>query len=467
MSLDTELLIAIHKSDFTSSSKILEKFLAERRLDELASSLQSTIIESTDLRIRDHISHFLSIDPVYCAIEVPSFDLLHIVKEAGTRYGAAQQMFDYVGDLIDSRKPALNTNTIRIERAAASAYSVFLPGILQRRVQEIENCKVPYAGPSSHGSGRSKYYIGDLLTTAYGKSIIRSILGSYVQPIIGDEMWNQIAIALRDLGFAPDSMFEEIPFDEWYDHMKSLNAKHAGEIPILHGIPPIDEIDAIRRLVIAIHGVEEIKWRSDIYNFHLETIKNLRTNHYNKELIELLPHLANKPQEIVVKILVNTRDLAAEEILNGFLTSEDSGQRAIAARGLARLNALESPIAASDPRSTDSIDVSELLASTKNAKARRLRISSDLVLLAMSPSPRVKKDLVKILVELYDSDTKEIFFQLLSDPNEEVGLELLAQIEKLPQQLAREILRAALESLHSQVVIDAERRVAELHLELS
>jgi hypothetical protein len=456
------LLIAINRSDFHSSSNLIQEFLSEGITGELASFLHTTLGEKLDLRIRDHVSHYLSIEPGCCALEIPSYDLLDIGKEAGDRYEAATQMFQYVSNLVDSKNRAFNSDAIRIEKAAPSAYSVLLPKILQRRVQEINDCKVPFASSSNQDFGKTKYYVGNLLKTTYGKSIFHTFPRSDVQSVVGETMWNQIASILQDLGFSPDSMYEEVPDSDWYLHVKSLDGKEPKTAATLINMKPTDEIEAIRHLAIIIAGMQN-SLKSVPSLFFFETIKGLRTRHYNKELIELLPNLSSKPQEIIFEILVNTRDPASEDLLNDFLKSKHSWQRIIAARGFARLNALESLISVNDPKEADSIDISELLASTRSVKARQPGISSDLTSLAMCPSPMVKKDLVKILVELYDVETKKILFQLLSDPNDEVGIEVLSQIDKMPPNLAREILRAAIDNPSKRVISIAEDLISDGH----
>jgi hypothetical protein len=120
------------------------------------------------------------------------------------------------------------------------------------------------------------------------------------------------------------------------------------------------------------------------------------------------------------------------------------------------LNALKSPLATSDPAEADLIDVAVLMASSITGEQSRRSANSALLLLAKSKIPQVRKDVARILFELHDKDTREIFFQLVADPNEEVASEVLSHIERLPPQLAKEILKEAFNNPNSQILTMAE-----------
>jgi hypothetical protein len=452
------LLAAISRSDFHSSSKILQTLISERRTHKLAKYFQTNLREKRGLRIRDHVAHFLSIGPVYCALEIPSYELLDIVKGAGDRHEAAQLMFEHTRDLVENQSPSFNSNAVRVEKAASSAFSVFLPEILQKRILEIRDCKVPYTVQVGHKYTRTLYYIGFLLNTKYGNSILRTIIKSDAQSVVEEENWNKIASTLSDLSFEPDSMYEEIPSNDWFLHVKSLDKTNSKAL-LQFRKHPTNEIDAIRRLEAAIRAWER-DGTSDFFRFNLlDVINKLRTRHYNEELIQQLPTLAPHHQETVIDILVNTLDPASEKLLNRFLESKSKVKRKLAARGLARLNALESPISVSDPTEADSIDAAELMASAITSAGKRKSTNSALMLLAKSRIPRVRKDLARILVELHDRETSDLFFQLVSDSCEEVGMEVVSHIERLPADLAKDILEEALHSSHERIVAMAEEAV--------
>ncbi|MHA1940012.1 MAG: HEAT repeat domain-containing protein, partial [Candidatus Thorarchaeota archaeon] len=223
------------------------------------------------------------------------------------------------------------------------------------------------------------------------------------------------------------------------------------------------EIGLLRLLVTVEEAIEKnisssSPENASLLKHNLKLMKNLQTRHFNNELIEMISFVGNRESlEPILEILIQTRDPQIENILNVFLESKDRLIRDIAARGLAKLNALESPLSTGDPAQLGFIAISELLAASQKTSATRRVARSAIPLLAKSKSSVARKDLVKVLVQLFDSETQEIFFNLLSDPNEEVGLEVLSQISKLPSQLTRGILRAALESPHEQIALKAER----------
>jgi hypothetical protein len=223
------------------------------------------------------------------------------------------------------------------------------------------------------------------------------------------------------------------------------------------GNEPKDEIEAIRRLDASIQGIQKEGGPPNLTPFtFLEEIKRLHTRHYNKEFIDMLPNLAIHHKGVILEILVNTRDPGSEALLNGLLESKIRSERALAARGLAKLNALESPISISDPSEADSIELAEIMSSTTSGYEKRRITKSKIMLLAKSKIPRVRKDLAKILLELHDGETSEIFLKLATDSNEEVAIEVLSHLEKLPKQLAKDILQAALTSSHPNIVTMAE-----------
>jgi hypothetical protein len=431
------------------------------KTSKLARTLHSAFRETRDLRIRDHVAHFLAIEPIYCALEIPSYELLDVVKGSEDRYEAAQRMFEFVRNLVNSQSPQFNSNVVRIEKTASSAYSIILPQILHSRIQELRNCRVPYTTKISNKYERTLYYIGHLLNTRYGDSIIRTFPKSEVKSVIGKELWNQISRALNDIGFEPDSKYEEIPSDDWYLHVKSLDNVNS-KAPLQLRKEPSDEIEALRHLDAVIRAWEFEGLTDSLRVGLLGEIENLRTRHYNKELIQQFPTLASYHKRSVIDLLISTLDPAAEDLLNSYLESVDPRRRKFAARGLARLNALKSPLAASDPTKADLIDVAELMASSIAGEQSRRSTNSGLFLLARSKIPQVRKDVARILLELHDKDTREIFFHLVTDSNEEVAFEVLSHIEKVPPQLAKDILRRAFDSIHSKIVTMAEAMASDL-----
>ncbi|MFX0053413.1 MAG: hypothetical protein ACFFAD_00675 [Candidatus Hermodarchaeota archaeon] len=453
----TELLAAISRFDFHSSSNLLLEFVREENILELKESLYSAFRENRDLRIRDHVANFLAIDPIYCALEIPSYDLIDIVKGIRTRNTAIQLTFEYVHTLFESQSRQFNSGAVRVERAASSPYSIFLPEILEKRIQEIRDCKVPFTRKHTLTSARQLYYIGHLRNTKYGKSILQTFSESEIGTVVDKEVWTEIASILAGLGFEPESMSEEIPPDDWYDYVKWIDEALPHSTVFALEKQPRDEIEAIRRLDASIQGIEEEGGSRGLTQLALlKEIKSLRTRHYNRNLIALQPMMTIHHQGVIIDILVNTRDPASEDILNTLLDSKVRSERALAARGLARLNAFESPISVSDPSEADSIELAEMMSSAISVKQRQRSTKSALMVLANSKIPSVRKDLARILIELHDNDTRELFFQLIKDPEEEVGLEIVSNVMRLPVDLAQEILREALESPHNRISALAE-----------
>ncbi|MFX1438778.1 MAG: HEAT repeat domain-containing protein [Promethearchaeota archaeon] len=453
----TDLLAAISRFDFHSSSNLLLEFVREENIQVLKESLYSAFRENRNLRIRDHVAYFLALDPIYCALEMPSYDLIDIVKGIQTRKTAIQLMFEYVHTLFESQSELFNSSAVRVYMAASSPYSILLPGILQKRIQEIRDCRIPFTEKHTRTSVRQLYYIGHLRSTKYGKSILQAYSESGIESVVEKEVWTEIASILTDLGFEPESMCEEIPPDDWYACVKSLDAALPHSTLFRAGKQPRDEIEAIRRLDASIQGIEEERGPRGLTQFALlKEIKSLQTRHYNRNLVALQPTMAIRLQGVIIDILVNTRDPASEDILNALLDSKVQSERALAARGLARLNALESPISVSAPSEVDSIELAEMMSYAISVKRRQRSTKSALMVLANSKIPSVRKDLARILIELHDKDTRELFFQLLKDPEEEVGIEVVSNVNKLPVDLAQEILRVALESPHNQISTLAE-----------
>lgn len=450
LNLERELLNAISKSDYVASSRLLEEILSQGKADEIAASFSPIVEERPDLRFRDHVASFLSFEPVYCSLEVPSYRLLENANGAESRYEAAYEMYKYVSGLVDSHHQSFNIKSFRIKRTTSSAYAALLPAILQQRTQEITNCNVPYTIRTA--SGKMRYYIGNLLKTAYGESIIHS-LPKYPEFVVNEPVWNQIADVLNELGFDSETMLDKIPSELWYNTVKSLESNRLDS-------PDSTEVSALRLLAKTMQASD----RGEIVELsmsHLRIIRSLGTRQYNKEIIDVLPNANNQSLELILEILVDTRDSVADEIIGEFLNSEDAKKRVIAARSLSRLTALESVMSITDPFQASSIDIAGLLGSSPNAVNRRLSNSSALALLARNQSPLVRRDLVKILAGTHGVETRKLFFQLLLDPDQDVRLEILSQIDNLPPQLARDILTAALDNSNEEIVSLAEEIISD------
>ncbi|MFW9888561.1 MAG: HEAT repeat domain-containing protein [Candidatus Thorarchaeota archaeon] len=470
LSLEIELLNAIGKSDYNASSNALEKSLFEGNIDKTSNTLRKMIDTKPNLRIRDHVAFFLSIEPIYCSLEIPSYDLLSMVNCSEDRYHAAYEIFELVEKLVDSKDPKFNQRTFRIEEAAASAYAIMAPEVLRQRMQEMDDCIVPFAKPPAwrRGKDSDRYHIGMLLNTKYGESIIQSLSGFNIRPIVGESIWKAIEAALLEVGFNPEAMCREITFDEWYDYVKSLE-----KFPPNKLYPNVEprlarEIRLLRELF---ETEEAIKMRlSDsspegkrLLRRSILDLRNLQTRHFNNELLQIisqgsvLEHL-----ELILEVLIQTQDPRIENIMSDFLESEEAEIRKCGARGLAKLHALASPLSTGEPAYLESIAISELLAASQSVAIRSRSCRIAISFLSRSKSLAVKKDLVKILVQLHDSETERIFFELLSDSNKEVGMEVLFQIRKLPAHLVKDLLTQALSNSHEEIVARAEELALEL-----
>ncbi|RDE15408.1 MAG: hypothetical protein C4K49_06155, partial [Candidatus Thorarchaeota archaeon] len=144
--------------NFNESTRVLEELSEQKRLSELVSVLkhEDLLAPVTLLRLRDHVFTFLSGHAAYFALEIQSLDLLESVDGLDTE-SARAFMLRNTSSLLGSKSPKLVQHAIDAEEAAESQYAVILPTLFEQRVEELQNCIVPFTVTGSAGNPRTNY----------------------------------------------------------------------------------------------------------------------------------------------------------------------------------------------------------------------------------------------------------------------------------------------------------------------
>ena len=134
----SELLDAIAKDDFIASSEQLSLALQKTEIIQIASVLQD-IVENENfpsLKIRDHIFEFLGLNPVYLALEIPSYELLQVINSK-SRDEVRLELYQLVKKWLESNDSCFIQEGVEVGQLGNSMYASLLPIILAARLSGI------------------------------------------------------------------------------------------------------------------------------------------------------------------------------------------------------------------------------------------------------------------------------------------------------------------------------------------
>ncbi|MFQ5833186.1 MAG: HEAT repeat domain-containing protein [Candidatus Thorarchaeota archaeon] len=441
MSTSDLLLDQIRKGSFEGSSRLLFDAVKNGRAEQIAETLENIIKRSDtpDLRIRDHIAVLLDIEPVFCALESPSYDILRLVDTMQSLEDMRQAILDHSNRLLETESSKFNLGGFDLERASASRYVVLAPEVISRRAKEVETCIVLYRTVLTGTRKRSDYFLQQLLNTTYGRMILDVVHEHRVANVVGERYWKKISEALTSLGFEPEQMLREVPADEWYDTLKH----HASSSSTL---PESAEIEWIKMLGEAKRALDFDNPRQRMAA--METIRSLRTRYCNEKLKDIAKRSTNRVQELAVETLAKADDPAVLELFQQMLKSKNEGTKKAGARGLSMIVSRNLSEISDSPIEASILDVSGILGLVKAKGHRRNRSLSALRVLSRHRSPSVRKDVVKAIGGYGTRSAYELLQSLVTDQNDEVQLEVISRIPHLPKDVAVSIARKAL-SQHS------------------
>ncbi|MHA2141387.1 MAG: HEAT repeat domain-containing protein [Candidatus Thorarchaeota archaeon] len=451
-----ELVDAIRKGDYKRSFKLLLDVIREGRTQEIADFFDPIMYEGADLRLRDHISALFSLNPVYCAVEIASYNLLKQADRAKSREESAQMIYEYISDLVRKKDSAINLQGFRLDRIENSVFVMIAPEIIEQRTHEILNCKVLFTQKGERGKSRKVYYVKDLFDTAYGRLLTYADHKIH-RSIVGESMWGRIAGMVEDIGFSPDSMLIEIENDKWHDTVKPRRSIDPARV----------ENGKINPEVVCIRGLNHnyrdlILGDSSDMIIALKGIRSLQTSYCNRELIELMPSMDEIMLGIVIDILVDTRYPGIDEILKEFLDSTDSEKRKIGSYGISRMNQIDWP---NHGFHYKALDIRAIEASTAESIANREHNFYVMRNLAIHSYPQVKIEIIKVLAEMNDIDSQNVIVEMIKDESEKVRLEVLAHVQKLRKEIAGKILKQALSDPSEKVTSEAKRIIGDVSQE--
>ncbi len=444
MSASKLLLDQIRKGSFASSSRLLFDAVKNGRAEEIAKTFENIIERSQtpDLRIRDHIAVLVDIEPVFCALESSSYDILRLVDTIQSLEEMRQVILDYSNRLLESESSIFNLGGFDLERASASRYVVLAPEVISRRAKEVETCSVLYRTIQTGTRKRSDYFLGQLLNTTYGRMILDVVREHKVGTVVGERYWKKVSETLKSLGFQPEQMLREVPADEWYDTLKRNTSRSST-------FPECAEIEWIRVLFEAKRALDfdNAKHRT----VAIETIRSLRTRYCNERLKDIAKKSTDRMQELAVDTLAKAGDPTVLELFQQMLKSKDEGTKKAGARGLSMIVSRDLSEIPYSPIEASVLDVSGVLELVKANGHRRNQSLSSLRVLSRHRSPSVRKDVVRALGGYGTRSAYELLQSMVADQSEEVQLEVISRIPHLPREVAVSIIRKALSQDNSRL----------------
>ena len=427
-------LHVVGSGDFNGSSRVLGELSEQKRLSELISALkqQDLVASVTPLRLRDHVFTFLSGHAVYFALEIQSFNLLESVDGLDPS-SVRESMLKNTSRLLGSKSPELVQYAIDAEEAAESQYAVILPSLLEQRVDELQNCIVPFTVTGPAGTPRTDYCVANLLRTSYGRRILLAIGKADLVPVISEKEWKTVAKSVKELGHDPDAMLKQVETREWAVMVKSIQA-FVDEAHVAH-----KEIVDLRALRSAWETLRAKK--SGQLSSALREVAESMSSACNKQLMTIAQTAIRSERLLAIQALVNSGGIGVADHLEGMLSETDETVRTQVARGFSelvshefrRLDGIIQPDSGPiKPR------IHQVIATDRGPDLSVLSV------LARHKNPLVRLEAARTLSASESPELHQILAQMAMDADDRVRYEVVKASPRLSSHLAAEVLRPAL-----------------------
>ncbi|TFF95555.1 hypothetical protein EU546_03065, partial [Candidatus Thorarchaeota archaeon] len=225
---------AVEVGDYSASEDILDGSFSDGTLRDIISVVELKVENerSSSLAFRDHVFSYVNLEGAYFALQIPSHELLHMLRGANTREDVTNDAFELVVTLSEMRDPTMKVTEVDIESVRDTAFAVLIPWVLARRLEEMQSARIQYS-QSDDANGRTRYCISQLLDTYYGRKIVWAAMGErawddpYDSIVVGDEVFMRMEQALRGLDLDIDGLLEVIDSNDWFKFVREVETQKA------------------------------------------------------------------------------------------------------------------------------------------------------------------------------------------------------------------------------------------------
>ncbi|UCE10649.1 MAG: hypothetical protein JSW61_01595 [Candidatus Thorarchaeota archaeon] len=329
-----DFLGAVAKRDFRSSSEILLTAVTSGTTTDIAQQI-GPFIEAWDhpsLSVRDHITSFLDLTPLYFAVNVHSLDIIRVFDGTDDHASLLKAVVRWVANLIEGQDPNMKQNAIDVMSIIGTAYASSLPTILDLRNSELESCKIPYSKTTARGKHRVRYNISTLMQSSFGRRLIESAIVLPENGIVGEAGWYWTSSLLGQVGFKPEKMLTEVSQKEWYTFCRRNAA----------GVVCKDDRKEMIALADLRHTSESLL--SPNRETQLTALTKLRANPtfvHNDALVGIVRDGESMLAALALDILETTGDASTVDALSDLVRVQDHPYRTRIARSLSNLASKE------------------------------------------------------------------------------------------------------------------------------
>ena len=431
----SNLLDAIARDNFNKSSEQLSLALQKGELKQISLILQDIIEndENPSLKIRDHISDFLDINPVYLALEIPSYNLLELVT-CHSRDEARLELYHLVKNWLETDQDYFIQEGIEVGQLGNSMYASLLPEILAKRIKELEKCKILFSEITRPDGVKRRYCIAGLYRTSYGKWMIHAaglVESTYV---VGEKLWNRLSKSLESLNINVQDILYEVDQDNWLGEVRNL-------VESIEDITESKEIDQVRKVRHARLTLSSGNYKG--YRSALVEIRNSKTRICNDVVMDIARSGSLEERSLAIDVLITSGSQDVESFIGEMLPHADPILRTKIARGLSYIASRDfiegrSTLLRKGGPTTAKATIHQLVDEGEKRSLETLQV------LANHDNKLVRLEAVRALVGIANEAGNDILVKMMSDPENSVRSEIVRKAIKISNEHAVQILRIAL-----------------------
>ena len=433
MSDSADLLSQIANGDYQASSQTLLHMATNYPPTTMRDSLQriSDELRERVLMLRDHVTHFLGLTPLYFALQLSSQEMMLMICGARSSIEARSRVLTDLIQRIADTPSVLDSSRVDLVKLATSECVVILPDVLRTRADQMRLVSVRSNIPEGVSPGPHQILIDRLWQTAYGRMILRAIEIPSRTEIVGSREWSKIGRALSEAGFHADEMFCQLPYVEWLEELKSVRAGTTGQK---------SESTELGLLDALFWASEEIGYSSDkVALAALEVVARSGSRVADAELKARAVTGNPKVREKALETLVECSGPDAVEFLCSLLENKQDPVRSKVAEALSSITSRNFTSAAELTVRGAALAAKEIPTVSHEFSISRAFLDSLRTLLGHSSS-LVRGEGSKVLLSLDPGARSRVMDELSTDRSTAVRFEVLSLVDSLPDDDARTII---------------------------
>ncbi len=458
MSTSADLLGQIVKGNYDASSQALLHMARSYPCTVMHDSLQMIEDELREriLMLRDHVTHYLGLTPLYFALQLTSPDMMAIAHGTTSFLEARNRVLMELLRRIADTPGVLDSSRVDTVKLATSECSVLLPHVLRSRADQMRELRVYVNKPEGTSAGPHQISIDGLWQTAYGRMILRALEIPSRTRIVESKEWSEIRRTLSEAGFEPDRIVHDLPYAEWLGELKSVRAGTSRQTPESAELQSLDNL---------FWALEEIGYSNDNVAVAAMQIASKCGSRVVDTAVRARAAAGTaKVRERALETLVECSGPDVVDFLGSMLDNKEDPIRDKVAEALSSITSRDFCNYADLTVRTAALTVREIPVVSPDIVASKAFLDSIRTLLKHRSS-LVRSEGSKILLSLGSRARSHVMDELSTDGSATVRVEILSLVASLPEDDARTIILRGMkdESLRIRKLAAAKAEQLELH----